>query len=99
MARPRYPKTDKNQMYIVAQLEAFGFTVVDVSRLPVPALDLFVGGWSAKTRSYAWVQVEVKTENGTLNENEEQYFAENKDLPIIVARQVEDVLDWFGRIR
>lgn len=94
--RPRYPKTDENQAEIVEQLKMLGLTAIDVSRLPVPALDLFVGGWSAKARAYAWVQVEIKTQDGELNANEEAYFTENPHLPIIIARNVEDILDWFG---
>lgn len=97
MTRPRYPKTDANQSSLITRLEGLGFTVVDVSCLPTPALDLFVGGWSERQQTYAWVQVEVKTEGGSLNENEERYLARNPDLPILVVRQVEDVLDWFGR--
>jgi hypothetical protein len=96
--RPRYPKTDKNHAEVVNQLRAFGFVVIDVSSLPVPALDCFVGGWSERHKDYTWIQCEIKTEAGQLNDAEAEYLAANLHLPIILVRRVEDVLHWFGRV-
>ena len=95
--RPKYPRPDANQPQIVSDLERLGFCVINVSSLPVPALDLFVGGWNCRTRQYAFVQVEVKVPGKKLSPSERRHFDRWPDLPIIVAYKVEDVLAWFGR--
>jgi hypothetical protein len=96
--RPHYfTKRDANQAEIADGLRQMGFCVLDVSPLGGDALDMFVGGWSCKLKEYAWVQVEVKTPTGNLTNDEETYIAQWLELPIVIARSTEDVLDWFGR--
>lgn len=95
-ARPRYAKPDANQPQMAQDLRALGFCVVITHALGGDALDMFVGGLNRKTAQYAWVQVEVKSPGGALTKSEKDYIARWPDLPIIVAYDIKDVLDWFG---
>jgi len=90
-----YTRRDRNQCEIVEGLRALSFCVLDVSQLGGAALDLFVGGWSMRLGCYAWVQVEVKVSSGQLTKGEQEHLTKWSELPIIVARSIEDVVEWF----
>jgi len=94
--RPRHPKPDTNQAEIVAKLREQGMCVHDVSSLGGDILDLFVGGYNLKTRRDEWVQVEIKTEKGALTDGQQKYLAKWIGLPVVIARNAEDVLQYFG---
>ena len=98
MSRPRHPKPDANQAEIFAALRDMGFTVIDVSSLPVPALDGFVNGYHHGRNCTTWAQVEIKMPGEQLNDKEWTYFCEHPDLDIIKAECAEDVLRWYGWI-
>lgn len=96
MARPKHPKTDANQADIIRDLRACGLICHDVSSLGGDCLDLFVGD----PASYSWIQIEVKTDDGQLTPRERAYIAVHlPKVPILVARETEDILCAFGRIR
>ena len=93
--RPRHPKTDANQPDVIRDLRDCGLIVHDVSSLGGDCLDLFVGD----PASYSWIQVEVKTDEGKLTPRERAYIAVHlPKVPIVVAREAEDVLKVLGRI-
>ena len=96
--RPRHPKPDANQADMIRDLRASGYTVIDVSTLGGDALDLFVGGYHHIHPGPFWVQVEVKTADGELTDDEREYIYSHPELDILVARCAEDVLRWFGAI-
>jgi hypothetical protein len=106
--RPRYTQKDTNHKDIVDELEALGYTVIDVANLANRALDVFVGGHHHATRAWVWVQVEIKPDRkARFTKNEKLYFAEMGivdpwkagDVAIIAATSTEDVLRWFGAIK
>jgi len=94
-SRPRHPKPDANQADIIRDLRDCGLVVHDVSSLGGDCLDLFAGD----PLGGGWCHVEVKVEGGVLTPGEAEYIAQYAGpLPIIVARQAEDVLRALGRI-
>jgi len=96
MTRPRHPKPDANQADIIRDLRDCGLIVHDVSSLGGDCLDLFVGD----PASYSWLQIEVKTDEGKLTPRERAYIAVHlPKVPILIAREAEDVLRAFGRIQ
>ena len=99
MTRPRRPRPDTNQSVIVGELRDLGFTVHDVSSLGGDVLDLFVGGEVIYLGRFEWLQVEVKAAEGVLTDGEAAYISTHPSpiWPVIVARQTEDVLRWFGQ--
>jgi len=49
------------------------------------------------------LMVEIKTDSGVMTEREAEVWAETRhiggdDAPYVVARCVEDVLEWFGAL-
>jgi len=90
--RPTYTKRDKNQKAIVRELEARGFDVDVICDLP-GLYDLVVSKEVA-------VRVEVKREEGELNDTEKAYLAAQKHKgSYIIARSAADVLKWFDNGR
>jgi hypothetical protein len=61
------------------------------------APDILVG-FSHNDGTPALVWVEIKTARGRLTKEERRFHDEWAGLPVIVARRVEDVLKWFGRV-
>jgi hypothetical protein len=102
--RPQYAtRRDANQAEIKAGLELLGFVVFDVSQLAALGFDLLVCGYHGKMYRPTWLAVEVKTAEGVLTTREEEVQAEmirrfGLQAPITVARTVEDVVSWFGRL-
>ena len=94
--RPRHPKPDANQADIIRDLRKCGLVVLDVSSLGGDCLDLFVGD----PLGGGFVQVEVKVPAGVLTPGEADYIADYGGLlPIVVAREAEDILRALGRMR
>ena len=105
IARPKRTKPDKNQKQIVEDLRKLGFDVDIICDLP-GLYDIVVSGkqslkgWGGSEEVVVCsVRVEIKSEKGKLNETEQMYYdgLKHKDS-YIVARNVEDILGWFGRI-
>jgi len=95
-SRPRHPKTDSNQADIIRDLRKLGLVVHDVSSLGGDCLDLFVGD----PASYSWLQIEIKTDEGELTPRERAYIAVHlPKVPIVIAREAEDVLRALKRMR
>jgi hypothetical protein len=100
--RPHYgTQRDANQADIKGGLEQLGFVALDVSQLAPLGFDLLVCGWHGLRRRVEWLAVEVKTEGGTLTRREKEFFADMRqrfdDPPIIVARDLMDILSWYAR--
>ena len=104
--RPKRTKPDANQAEIVAELRKLGYDVDIVCDLP-GIFDIIVsGGFEYLTGDLDYyqitkecsVRVEIKSEKGKLNETEQKYYeAQNHKGSYIVARNVKDITDWFGR--
>lgn len=94
--RPHYfTKRDANQADIAEDLRRLGFRVVDTSPLGGKVLDLFVCGYKPSIQDWAWLHVEVKTDEGSLTDGEKAFFEECPQCPAIVAQVTEDVLEWY----
>lgn len=104
MSRPQYAtRRDANQAEITRGLEELGFTVLDVSQLAHLGFDLLVCGYHNDYHLPIWLAVEVKTPAGKLTERERQVQVEmaykfREASPLIVARDVDDVLRFYARI-
>ena len=103
MVRPkRKTKPDKNQSQIVEELRGLGYDVDIIAALP-GLYDLVVSG-KKQAGITQWttcsVRVEVKSEDGELNDTEKRYCERQKHIgAYIIARSTEDVLRWFGHER
>jgi hypothetical protein len=99
--RPTYAtKRDANQAEIKQGLEQLGFLVLDVSQLAHLGFDLLVCGYRIDIDAAVWLAVEVKTPDGRLTDREREVQVDmaykfRDESPLIVARDVSDVLDWF----
>ena len=88
MARPKRTKPDKNQKQIVRELRALGFDVDIICDLP-GLYDLVVSKEVA-------VRVEVKSEQGKVNDTEKAYYEKQRHKgSYIIARSTGDILRWF----
>lgn len=92
----RNAKTDANQSAIVEELRAMGFDVDLVHRLK-RLYDIVVSGVPAWADRAVAVRVEIKNGKGKLSEDEAEYWKNQRHIDnLIVARETEDVLRWFG---
>lgn len=94
MPRPKRTKPDANQAEIVAELRELGYDVLDVHNLDED--DIIVFGAKAILTVYCGVGVEIKSETGKLSPEQEKRI-EDSNGSRIVARNVKDITDWFGR--
>jgi hypothetical protein len=93
----RAAKVDANHARIRADLRALGFDVLDTFRLGDGAPDMVVAGFHREYGHQCAVLVEIKTETGTLTDDEKEYHATFANPgALIVARDAEDILFWFG---
>ena len=94
MARPRRAvKPDTNQPQIVADLEACGFLVMNVSRwLSTP--DLFVWGQTPEGFEF-WSAWEIKVPGGKLTRTQRKFMATWPGA-VLEARSVDDILAHYG---
>lgn len=92
-------KTDANHSVIRAKARAAGLDWLDTFRLGDGAPDAIVSGvplWGDRPVS---VQVEIKNGNGKLTAKEQAYIdAMRYPGAYIVARDVADILAWFGLV-
>lgn len=96
--RPRHTRRDANQQEIVDDLRRLGFYVLDLADVGGQVLDLFVTAPDA-TGEWRWLAVEIKTPDGTLTDNQKEFFEMWPDAPAIVAQCTEDVLTWYAHER
>ena len=104
--RPKYyPSKDKTHTPMTHKLEEKGYDVFDVSNLPA-GFDVVVCGIKNVPQNagpiYCCVKVEIKVPGKKLNENEKEYWANQKHglgKAGVVAESWEDVDDWFGGYR
>lgn len=90
-------KKDANHTDIVGKLEKCGLHVADTSKLGFGFPDLVVTGYNRKADRVMALLVEVKGDKGKLTDHEKNFFEKYpEDGPLIVAREAEDVLRWFG---
>lgn len=94
----RAARIDLNQPQMVADLRALGFDVDHVHTLK-GFCDLIVSGVPTWADRAVGLRVEVKNgEKATLTDDEREYWFAQKHRNLIVARSVDDVLRWFGRL-
>jgi hypothetical protein len=94
---PSGGKVDANQAQIVRELRAMGFRVDIVAQLK-KLYDLVVTGRDSN-HIVQTLRVEVKMFGAGLSFDEKEYWdAEPFPDTLIIARETEDVLKWFGRI-
>ncbi len=92
----RNAKVDGNQSQLVADLRGMGFDVDPVHRLK-NLYDMVVTGVPRWCDKAVAVRVEIKTKKGKLTEGEDTYWAKQKHTDnLIQARELDDVLRWFG---
>lgn len=98
---PSGGKVDANQPQIVRELRALGFRVDIVSQLK-KMYDLVVTGQTNVRdgfRDTLTLRVEVKMPGEGLTPAEQEYWdAEPFPETLIIAREAEDILRWYGRI-
>lgn len=91
-------KKDGNQDVIVRELRAMGFRVDIVHRLK-KLYDLVVTGKCGGSDDVRTLRVEVKMPGEDLSPDEREYWdADPFPETLIIARETEDVLKWYGRI-
>lgn len=86
----RRAKSDANQMQIMRELRALGFSVCSTHTIGKGFPDLAVG------RNDVTLLVELKTENGTLTEDERTFFEVWRGAAI-VAQTTEEIVAWFEK--
>jgi hypothetical protein len=102
--RPQYgTRRDANQAAITSGLEELGFVVLDVSQLAHLGFDILVCGYHGDYHLPLWLAVEVKTAEGKLTDRErkvqmEMAYKFRRETPLIVARDIDDVLRWYARL-
>jgi len=93
----RAAKTDANHAAIRQDLRALGFDVMDCYQLGQGRPDMVVAGYHRTLDADVAVLVEVKTISGKLTLDEKEYHATfGNPNALLVARDVETVLAWFG---
>lgn len=98
MAR-RNARKDSNQDEIVNALRGCGFHVDITHQLGSGFPDIVVTGLHRKSGDLRTVLVEIKNGRGKLSRDEKRFFDKFPEGgPLIIARQPEDVLSWFGAI-
>lgn len=94
-------KTDANQQAIIDTLRNLGFFVQDLHKVGRNFPDILVMGQKLPEGKTTALLVEIKTENGKLSEGQKVWFFDLKgkfpDAPAIVARDFQEILEWFGR--
>lgn len=97
---------DKNQGPIVKDLRRLGYTVENTAFVgrKIPGFpDILVTGYSHRHQLTMILKVEIKTETGSLTEDQEIYHAEQYErhgnsVPLITASDLDDILRWYGSI-
>lgn len=94
-------RTDANQNEIVHALQDLQFKVIDLHKVGRGVPDILVIGYSLIQKRTAALLVEIKTENGKLNEAQKLWHwrmrGEFQDAPVLIARDLSEILEWFGR--
>jgi hypothetical protein len=88
-------RADANQPEIVECLRALGYKVAHTHTLGRGLPDIIVAGYHYGDRRRALLWVEIKSPRGRLTGDEKTFFAEWSGEPVIIARSVTDVLEWF----
>ncbi len=88
-------RADANQPEIVELLRTLGYKVAHTHTLGRGLPDIIVAGNHCGLKCQALLWVEIKTERGSLTTDEERFFLEWDGQPVIIARSVTDILEWF----
>ncbi len=92
-------RIDTNQVSIVRSLRQAGFHVFHTHTVGAGCPDAVISGYSNRTGRVEALLVEIKTEKGKLTPHEVEWHEDYPtDGPLIIARDVDDVLRWFGRL-
>ena len=94
-------RTDANQNTIVHALRDLQFKVIDLHKVGGGVPDILVMGYSMIQDRTTVLLVEIKTESGKLNRAQKEWHyavkGEFRDAPVLVARDLSEILEWFGR--
>jgi hypothetical protein len=91
-------RIDTNQPRMVRRLRELGFHIVHLHMLGRGVPDVLVSAYSNRTERVEALLVEIKTDKGTLTDDERTWHESYPEGgPLIVARNEDDVLHWFGR--
>lgn len=95
---PRYAaRVDANQPEVTKTLRGAGFHVNLLHFVGKGHPDMVVTGYHRGLDTVAALYVELKTDDGTLTDDEARWHDEYPaGGPLIVARSADDVLRWFG---
>ena len=94
----RIAKVDANQKAIVRALRQLGFKVAHTHTLGKGVPDILVGGWRGDGKP-ALLWCEIKTAKGELTPDEAAFHKRWAGLPVVIVREVGDVLEWYDRFR
>ena len=83
-------KVDRNQAEIVDALRQVGASVFSLHRVGHGCPDILVG---YRGTSYL---MEVKSDNGKLNDNEREWIANWRGMDVAVVRTVDEALETIG---
>lgn len=92
----RAARVDANQRTIVLALRRLGFKVAHTHQLGHGVPDILCGG-RKRDGTPALLWCEIKTEKGKLTNDEADFHRKWAGLPVVIVREVEDVLAWFGK--
>ena len=93
----RNKKADANQPQIVADLRKLGFCVRHVFTVPNLGFDIIVSGLRLPDGDYPNLLVEIKADSKSdLTESEKAFFEEWPG-PKLVAWEVGQIAEWYGR--
>ena len=90
-------KVDANQKEIVKALESVGVSVFCTHMVGRGFPDLVVGYYDRESGEPKNLLMEVKTEDGKLNELEKEFHKEWKG-PVVVVHNILDALEAVGRL-
>lgn len=88
-------RADANQPEIVDILRTFGYLVAHTHTLGRGLPDIIVSGYHHGHRARALLWVEIKTPGGTFTSDEDKFLLKWEKEPVIVARSITDILEWF----
>ncbi len=93
--RPVIRKVDANQGEITKILKEYGYLCESTHTLGKGLPDLLVAGWHYGLDANVLLWVEVKMLGGSLTEDENKFFKDWQDMPVMIAFHARDVLRWF----
>ena len=99
---PQYKRKDANDDPIAGECLAAGILLIDTHNLAF-FVDRLAVGYSRRHDCVMLAMVEIKTSTGDLSPTQYELKHElqsryGREVPYIVARSAEDILEWYGAI-